>query len=87
MSWKQVNPAEPLRDASTFGYDRMMIRGGDDVTRNKMIEAIRMASVNNRLTCEKAHELARELNTSLSEVGALCDELKIKIAACRLGCF
>jgi hypothetical protein len=57
------------------------------MTREKMIEAIQMASVNNRLSCEKAHELAKELNTSLPEIGRLCNELKIKIAACQLGCF
>jgi peroxiredoxin family protein len=57
------------------------------MTREKMIEAIQKASVNNRLSCEKAHELAKELNTSLQEIGALCNELKIKIAACQLGCF
>ena len=57
------------------------------MTREKMTEAIQKTSVNNRLSCEQAHELARELNTSLQEIGALCNELKIKIAACQLGCF
>ena len=57
------------------------------MTREKMIEAIHLASVNNRLSCEKAHELAKDLNTSLQQIGALCNELKIKIAACQLGCF
>jgi hypothetical protein len=55
--------------------------------REKMIEAVQMASLNKQLSCEKAHELAKELNTSLQEIGALCNELKIKIAACQLGCF
>jgi hypothetical protein len=57
------------------------------MTQEKMIEAVQMASVNKQLSCEKAHELAKELNTSLQEIGALCNELKIKIAACQLGCF
>ncbi len=57
------------------------------MTREKMIEAVQMASVNNRLSCERAHELAVELNTSLQEIGVLCNELKIKIADCQLGCF
>jgi hypothetical protein len=52
-----------------------------------MIDAIRSAALNNRLTCEKAHDLARELNVSLQEIGAVCNELKIKISACQLGCF
>lgn len=57
------------------------------MTREKIVEAIRTASVSNRLSCEKAHELARELDTSLQEIGAICNEQKIKIAACQLGCF
>jgi hypothetical protein len=58
------------------------------MTREKIIvEAIRRASVNNRLTCEKAHSLARELKVPLKEIGSLCNDLKIKIAACQLGCF
>jgi len=52
-----------------------------------MIDAVRSAAVNNRLTCEKAHELARQMNVSLQEIGAVCNELKIKISACQLGCF
>ncbi len=57
------------------------------MTRETMAEAIRAAAENNRLTCERAHELAKELHVTLREIGALCDELKIKIAACQLGCF
>ncbi|HSA77426.1 MAG TPA: hypothetical protein VLG72_01025 [Nitrospirota bacterium] len=57
------------------------------MTREKIIEAIRKASINNRLTCEKAHTLAAELKVPLKAIGALCNELKIKIAACELGCF
>lgn len=57
------------------------------MTREMIVEAIQTASENNRLSCEKAHELARGLNISLPEIGAICNELKIKIAACQLGCF
>ena len=57
------------------------------MTREKVVEAIRMASVDNRLSCEKAHDLAKELDILLPEIGAICNELKIKIAACQLGCF
>jgi hypothetical protein len=61
--------------------------GGGTVTQEKIIEALRAASDNNRLTCEKAHALAEELNVSLREIGVLCNELNIKISACQLGCF
>jgi len=57
------------------------------MTREMIVDAVRTASVNNRLSCEKAHELARDLNTSLQEIGSICNELKIKIASCQLGCF
>jgi hypothetical protein len=65
----------------------MKIMRRDSVTREKMIKAVQIASANNRLSCERAHELAKELKISLPEIGALCNELKIKIAACQLGCF
>ncbi len=57
------------------------------MTREKIVEAIQRTSENNRLSCEKAHELAKDLDTSLQELGILCNELKIKITACQLGCF
>jgi len=57
------------------------------MNQEKVIEVLRNASVNNRLDCEKAHELSRSLDISLREIGALCNELKIKIIACQLGCF
>lgn len=57
------------------------------MTREKSIEAIRTAAKENRLSCEKAHELTETLGISLQELGALCEELKIKITACQLGCF
>ncbi len=55
--------------------------------RERTIQAIRQAAVNDRLSCEKAHDLAEKMNISLSEIGMLCNELKIKISACQLGCF
>lgn len=51
------------------------------------IEAVRNAAVDNRLSCEKARALAEELNIPLREIGAICNELKIRISACQLGCF
>ena len=55
--------------------------------RERIREAIRAVSAAGRLTCEQAHELSSDLGVPLSEIGAICDELKIKIAACQLGCF
>jgi len=57
------------------------------MTREEMIKAIRNAAVDNRLSCGKARTLAKELNVAARELGALCNELKIRISACELGCF
>jgi len=54
---------------------------------DKIREALQAASRGNTLSCEQAHDLAKELNVSLREIGVLCNELKIKITACQLGCF
>ncbi len=57
------------------------------MTRETIIEAIRAGSADNRLSCEKAHELSATLHIPLREIGMLCNELKIKISSCQLGCF
>jgi len=57
------------------------------MTREMVLEAIQAASHDSRLTCEKAHELADKLGIPLKELGILCDQMKIKITACQLGCF
>lgn len=57
------------------------------MNQEKIREAIQAASIQNRLSCEKAHEIAEALAISLKEIGVVCNELKIKITACQLGCF
>jgi hypothetical protein len=57
------------------------------ISREELQEAVRKAAVNNRLSCERAHALSKELNVSLREIGAACNDLKIKMTACQLGCF
>jgi hypothetical protein len=62
------------------------IRGGFMI-KEKIIEAIRAGVVNDRLSCEKAHELSKTLNVPLRDIGALCNEMKVKISSCQLSCF
>jgi hypothetical protein len=50
-------------------------------------EAIRKEVEDNRLSCETAHWLAKELNLSLAEIGRFCDEEGIRVKDCQLGCF
>ena len=39
------------------------------------------------LACEKALAVARDLGCDPAAVGKYCDEKKIKIVQCKLGCF
>ena len=57
------------------------------MTRDALIEEIRKAAVDNRLSCGAAHDLAARLQVSLREIGEVCNELKVKISNCQLGCF
>jgi hypothetical protein len=57
------------------------------MSKEQLIEAIRNASVNGRLTCAAAHTLAETLGVPLRDIGAVCNELKVKITSCQLGCF
>ncbi len=56
-------------------------------TEKRVIEAVQAAAGEGRLTCAQARKLADELGVSPARVGAACDQLKIKIKACELGCF
>lgn len=49
--------------------------------------AVKAAAKDGRLSCEGAHELGKVLGVRLEEIGAVCNELKIKIKDCQLGCF
>ena len=57
------------------------------MTREQLIESIRKAAVDNRLGCAEAYSLAQDTGVPLGEIGALCNELKIRISRCQLGCF
>jgi len=52
-----------------------------------IIDVVKNAAAENRLSCEKARELAEELKVPVDEIGRICNVLKIKITACKLGCF
>jgi hypothetical protein len=57
------------------------------MARDELRDRIRKAAVSNRLSCERAHALSKELNVQIREIGAICNELNIKISECQLGCF
>lgn len=41
----------------------------------------------NRLSCAKAHAIAKSLNVQVMDIGRIADHLHIKISNCQLGCF
>lgn len=53
----------------------------------KVINRLKELAPNGKLSCTQAHRLADELKISPEDIGKVCDELKIKIASCELGCF
>ena len=55
--------------------------------KGKIIEELKKRAENGKISCSVARKVARDLDISPREVGAACDELKIKIFACELGCF
>lgn len=48
---------------------------------------LREAAPEGKIPCIMVFRVARECNLSATEAGSLCDELKIKIVNCQLGCF
>jgi len=57
------------------------------MTKEELKKAIIASSASGRLTCDKAHELAEKLGVPIKTIGAVCDEIGIRISSCRLGCF
>jgi hypothetical protein len=50
-------------------------------------DRVRAAAPQGKITCANAFRLAEELKLSRLELGALLNELRIKIVQCQLGCF
>ncbi|MHC4533925.1 MAG: hypothetical protein ACYS6K_08235 [Planctomycetota bacterium] len=40
-----------------------------------------------RLTCAEAFELAKKYDVEIIEIGRMCNQHKVKICKCQLGCF
>ncbi|WP_418791663.1 hypothetical protein [Phosphitispora sp. TUW77] len=58
-----------------------------DMIPDKVLEAVKDAAPEGRLSCADAHALAKRLDVELLIIGKAADELKIKIKSCQLGCF
>ncbi len=59
----------------------------DEKILTKIIENCIIENDRKYLTCEKAFQIARELNVDASNIGRLCNRENIKIRSCQIGCF
>lgn len=55
--------------------------------KQEVLDAVKQAAKDGRLTCTEARKLAEDLKVNPSVVGKAANELKIKIKSCELGCF
>lgn len=71
-----------------FGYkpENKIIRA-EDTPNRELKNAVIGSSHNHRLSCEKAWQIADQLNISKLKVGNMCQANGIKIKGCRLGAF
>ncbi|NLB17847.1 MAG: hypothetical protein GX825_03720 [Syntrophomonadaceae bacterium] len=59
----------------------------DQGKREQIAIIIKERSKDGKMSCMVARQIAEETKVPYHQVGALCNDLKIKIAACELGCF
>lgn len=52
-----------------------------------LVEKLQGLAPEGKISCTDARKLAAELDLEPAEIGQWCDQLKIKIMACELGCF
>lgn len=52
-----------------------------------LLEKLKALAPQGKISCQEARQLAEQLEVHPSEVGKACNEAKIKIYACELGCF
>jgi len=54
---------------------------------DQLRDAIRHEAADGKVSCSALLALAARSGVPPAEVGALCNEMKLKISACQLGCF
>lgn len=53
----------------------------------EVLDKVKEAAGDNKLACPVARKLATDLGVTNKVIGDACNELKIKIKDCSLGCF
>jgi len=59
----------------------------DESMKKKLTERILAEATEEGLSCPQALAIAAELACDPAHLGRLCDELKVKLYGCQLGCF
>jgi hypothetical protein len=57
------------------------------VEKEQVMEKIRWAANDGKISCRKALGPASEVDISPKALGGLLNEMKIKVDSCQLGCF
>jgi hypothetical protein len=55
--------------------------------KDKVVEEIKKKTINGKIPCPIARQIAKDLSVSYKEVGRIANELNVKITDCELGCF
>jgi hypothetical protein len=54
---------------------------------NAVLERAQETDGTKKLACAEAFKLARKFQTEVIQIGRICNQQKIKICKCQLGCF
>jgi hypothetical protein len=54
---------------------------------NAVLERAQETDGIKKLACAEAFKLARKFQTEVIQIGRICNQQKIKICKCQLGCF
>lgn len=54
---------------------------------NQILEELVNEGIEDVILCQQAFKIAEKLRISPMEIGSYCNENKIKIRGCQLGCF
>lgn len=54
---------------------------------NAVLERAQETDGIKKLACAEAFKLARKFHTEVIQIGRICNQQKIKICKCQLGCF
>jgi len=76
-------PLTACRQNPRIGFEGGEAMAREDEIRNR----IREASRDGRVECRVLLDMARETGADPAELGRLCNEMRIRIRRCQLGCF